>query len=57
MAHRDLPVAVQQELEFEALLALVADGHHSLQATLAQGNTVNKTKVQRPCLACILAES
>jgi hypothetical protein len=47
---------VQQELELEALLALVADGHDSLQAALAQGDTVDEAKVQRPCLTCFLAE-
>jgi hypothetical protein len=33
--HLDPPVAVQQELELEALLALIADRHDRLQAALA----------------------
>jgi hypothetical protein len=53
----DLPVAVQQELELEALLALIADGHDGLQAPLAQRDAVDETKVQRPCFARLLAES
>jgi hypothetical protein len=56
-AHLDLPVAVQQELELEALLALIADRHDRLQAAFAQGDAVDETKVQRPCAAGFLTQS
>lgn len=55
-AHLDLPVAVKQELELEALLALIADGHDGLQGALAQGHAVDEAKVQRPRLARILTQ-
>lgn len=47
---------MQEELELEALTALVAHSNDGLQALLAQGDAVDKTEVQRPCLARILAE-
>ena len=56
-AHLDLPVAVQQELELEALLALIADRHDGLQSALAQGHAVDEAEVQGPCLARLLTQS
>lgn len=48
---------MQQELKLEALLALIADRHRSLQTALAQGDAVDQAKVQRPRLARLVAES
>ena len=41
---------MQQHLELERLLALVANVQHSLEAILAQCNSVDKTELVRPCL-------
>lgn len=57
LAYLDLEVGVQQELELEALLALISHGDDSLELVLAQGNTVYETKVERPCLASFVAET
>lgn len=42
---------MQQELELEARVALIAHIDHRLQAVLGQGNAVHEPKVQRPRLA------
>lgn len=55
--HLDLEVGVQQELEVEALLSLVANCDDGLQAVLAQCDAVNETKVQRPRLAVLVTEA
>jgi hypothetical protein len=56
-AYLDLPVAVEQKLEFKALLALIADSHDGLQGALTQGHAVDEAKVQGPRLARILTQS
>jgi hypothetical protein len=56
MTYLDLEVGVEQELELEALLALVADCDDRLQAVLAQCDAVHEPKVQWPCLSRLLAE-
>ena len=38
--HMDLEIRVQQELELEALLALVAHAHDRLQRLFCEGHTV-----------------
>ena len=53
----DSEVGVQQELELEALLSLVADGDDCLQCVLAQCDAVHQTEVQWPCLAVLLTDA
>jgi hypothetical protein len=48
---------VQQELKLEALLSFVAHSQNCLQALLAQCDAVHQTKVQRPCLAVLIANA
>lgn len=57
IAYLDLEVGVQQELEVEALLSLIADGDDCLQRVFAQCDAVHQTKIQRPCLAVLLADA
>jgi hypothetical protein len=45
---------VQQHLELESLLALVADVQHGLQTILAKGNTVHEAELVRPGLLVLL---
>lgn len=47
---------MQQHLELEWLLALVADVQHGLEAILAQGHGVNETEVVGPGLPVLLRE-
>lgn len=47
---------MQQELELEALLALIAHADNRLQAIFRQRDTVLQTEVQRPRLARLLAQ-
>lgn len=53
----DLEVGVEQELELEALLALISHGDDRLEPVLAQGDAVDEAKVEGPCLASFLAEA
>lgn len=55
-SHLYLEVCMQQELELEALLTLVAHVDDSLQAILGQCDAVDQRKLQRPCLPRIIAE-
>jgi hypothetical protein len=55
-SYLDSEVGVQEELEVEALLALVAHGDDRLQALLAQGDAVDESEVDRPGLARVLAQ-
>jgi hypothetical protein len=56
-AYLDPEVSVQQELEFKALVSLIAYSNHCLQSILAQSDAVHQTEVQRPCLAVLLADA
>jgi hypothetical protein len=47
---------VEQHLELERLLALVADVQHGLQTILAKGDAVHKTELVRPGLPVLLRE-
>ena len=49
-------VRVQQHLELEALLPLVAHIQHRLQAILAQRHAVHQSELVWPCLLCFLAK-
>lgn len=56
-AYLDPEVGVEQELELEALISLVAYSDDGLESVLAQCDAVHETKVQRPCLAVLLADA
>jgi hypothetical protein len=47
---------VQQHLELEGLLALVADVQHGLQTILAQGDAVDETELVRPGFPVFLGQ-
>ena len=49
-SHIDLEVGVQQHLEVERLLALVANVQHGLQTVFAQRDGVDKAELVWPCL-------
>ena len=47
---------MEQHLELERLLALVADVQHGLQTILAKGDAVHKTELVRPGLPVLFGE-
>jgi hypothetical protein len=55
-AYRDGKVGVEQSLEVERLVALVADAQHGLQTILGQGDAVLQAEVVGPGLLHFLAE-
>lgn len=56
ITHITLEVSVQQHLELEGLLALVAHVEHRLQRVLTESDGVHKTKLVRPGLPVLLRE-
>jgi hypothetical protein len=56
ITHIALEVGVQQHLELERLLALVADVQHGLQGILAERDAVHKAKVVRPSLPVLFGK-
>lgn len=56
-AYIDLQICVQEELELEALVSLVAHIHHCLQAVFRQRHAVLQAEVKRPCLARLLRKT
>jgi hypothetical protein len=52
----DLEIGVQQHLELERFLALVANVQHGLQTVLAQSDGVHETELIRPGLLVLLRE-
>jgi hypothetical protein len=47
---------VEEELELEALVALVADIDNRLQFVLRERHAVLQSEVQRPCFPCLLRQ-
>ena len=56
ITHVALEVSVQQHLELEGLLALVADVQHGLQSILAKRHGVDKAEIIRPGLLVLFRE-
>ena len=56
ITHVTLEVSVQQHLELEGLLALVADVQHGLQSILAKGHAVHEAELVRPGLPVLLGK-
>lgn len=54
ITHITLKVSVQQHLELERLLALVADVQHGLQSILAESHAVHEAELVRPGLPVLL---
>jgi hypothetical protein len=57
MAHIDMEVRVQQELELEGFCTLVAHVQHSLKAVFAQRHAVYEPEAKWPCLLRVLAQA
>jgi hypothetical protein len=55
-AYRDGKVGVEESLEVERLVALVADAKHGLQTILGQSDAVLQAEVVRPGLLHFIAE-
>ena len=55
-AYRDGKVGVEESLEVERLVALVADAQHGLQTILGQSDAVLQAEVVGPGLLHLIAE-
>lgn len=55
-AYRNGEVGVEESLEVERLVALVADVQHGLQTVLGESDAVLQAEVVRPGLSHLIAE-